>query len=60
MTAPITPKISEVLIKRREICGTCEFKKSVGVDLCSKCGCIIEGKIRLKGSKCPINKWTSI
>ena len=43
--------------ERRGICDSCEFKKNMGIDLCSKCGCIIEGKIRLKSSKCPIDKW---
>jgi len=56
----IKGNISEVIIKRREICAVCEFKKSVGVDICSKCGCIIEGKIRLKSSACPINKWDKV
>ena len=50
-------KISEFIIKRRGICDSCEFKKNMGIDLCFKCGCIIEGKIRLKSSKCPIGKW---
>jgi len=51
---------SEFVSLRREMCSICEFKKNVGVDLCSKCGCIIEGKIRLKSSTCPINKWDKV
>jgi len=52
--------MSEFIKSRKAICLACEFKKNVGVDLCSKCGCIIEGKIRLKSSACPINKWGKI
>ena len=51
---------SDIIIKeRRNICESCEHRKKMGVFLCSKCGCIIEGKIRLAASKCPIGKWSN-
>jgi len=44
--------------KRRAICDSCEFKeKLIGVNLCSKCGCAIWGKTKLRNQKCPQGKW---
>lgn len=50
----------ETIQTRKEICNNCEHKKkmTIAVDLCSQCGCIIAGKIRLKSSECPVGKWS--
>jgi hypothetical protein len=39
---------------RKDICLKCENYK---IFFCSHCGCSINLKIKLKKSKCPINKW---
>lgn len=39
--------------RRLEICGDCEYNKG----FCKKCGCIIRLKVKVKQTKCPINKW---
>jgi hypothetical protein len=39
---------------RKEICKKCENYK---VLYCTKCGCSISLKTKLKTAKCPINKW---
>lgn len=44
----------EEIYKRKKICDECPKKKIL---ICMVCGCILEGKIRLKNEKCPINKW---
>lgn len=53
-----TPK--KLLNQRLEICKSCEFwdaTKFNGTGRCNKCGCSTWAKLRLKTSKCPINKW---
>jgi hypothetical protein len=40
--------------KRKQICSDCEKRK---LGICTKCGCIIEMKIRWEISSCPIGKW---
>lgn len=39
---------------RKSICSNCENYK---IFFCAKCGCSVILKIKLKKSKCPINKW---
>ena len=48
---------TEVISTRLEICNSCEhlFKPT---NQCTQCGCFIEAKVRLKGSSCPIDKWS--
>ena len=51
------PNIQEDEIKRRlDICATCEFfvQKS---QRCSKCGCKLRFKRRLRSAHCPVGKW---
>jgi hypothetical protein len=52
----------DIIEKRLSLCKKCEF--AIGPKLhpdrkvkCNKCGCLINHKIRLKESFCPINKW---
>jgi len=61
MRLMIDPKERE---KRLEICESCEFNDKrrpklspVYLDVCLKCGCMIEAKARVWGSRCPIGKW---
>ena len=48
----------KVIEERRNICKKCEHYTKMGVYLCNKCGCIVEGKIRLSSSECPVGKWS--
>lgn len=53
-----TPKITKE--NRKQICDSCEYKKEefkTLIQICSKCGCVIEAKIRISSQSCPINKW---
>jgi len=50
-------------IRRFKICEECEFsrvafniKKIKGLG-CSKCGCFMNVKAKLKMMKCPVGKW---
>lgn len=48
------------LIRRKEICGACPEKQPHPIakaDYCTRCGCFIAGKTRLKRSTCPLHKW---
>lgn len=40
--------------ERRKICESCEFKKW---GVCTKCGCPIYAKPRIKDEECPEGKW---
>ena len=45
---------------RRLICSTCPKKTKeafTGVELCSKCGCVIMAKTALTHAVCPEGKW---
>jgi hypothetical protein len=41
--------------QRLDICKKCEYLKKL--DRCSKCGCVMSLKTKLKKAKCPIGKW---
>lgn len=47
--------------ERLEICNECEFNtqaKQTGIYFCSKCGCLIGGKVFSKHENpCPLKKW---
>lgn len=57
------PLTKEELQKLRlDICKSCPFvikpkKKNKGKHRCSKCGCYLEMKTRVKTEKCPKGKW---
>lgn len=40
--------------ERLGFCSSCEHNK---MGICRKCGCIIQGKVRFPGQKCPIGLW---
>ena len=45
--------------ERMNICKSCEhfiFKKTV----CSKCGCLMALKTKIRGSSCPVGKWKPV
>ena len=51
---------NELAAKRLEICNKCEKKKknSVGIYVCSECGCVLESKVFTPAEKgCPLGKW---
>lgn len=52
---------NETYHKRIGICNSCEYVKKVlnCLDVCSKCSCVIEAKIRLASASCPENKWAA-
>lgn len=41
-------------LRRLNICAICPAKR---VGVCTKCGCVINLKTKLKTEKCPLNKW---
>ena len=44
---------------RYEICKHCEhFSKMLKI--CKKCGCFMPGKVLMKNTRCPMNKWVEI
>lgn len=50
----------ETLIKRSEVCQSCEFwnaKAFNNTGRCLKCGCSTWAKLRMATEKCPIGKW---
>lgn len=53
----------EVLEERLNICHECEHFESKGyggTGKCNKCGCSIQGKLRMASSYCPVHKWSSV
>ena len=49
----------ELSSPRMKICLGCEYCKNVLLvgKVCSKCGCILRSKTRVKSEKCKLNKW---
>lgn len=45
----------EVQEKRLEICESCPFLNTIRQ--CKKCGCLVDAKVKLAGSSCPMKKW---
>lgn len=45
--------------KRLAICNKCDEAKHMrlGLIVCKKCGCLMNMKVALPKSKCPLNKW---
>jgi len=48
----LTDKV--IINNRLNHCKMCAHNK---LGVCSKCACIIEGKVRVKSSFCPVEKW---
>jgi rubrerythrin len=50
---------SYLVNRRMWICKKCEFleNKDSMLKKCTKCGCMMEAKVRLPLAKCPLNKW---
>lgn len=44
----------EALYERITACASCENNL---LGICKKCGCIIQAKIRIANTSCPINLW---
>jgi hypothetical protein len=42
--------------ERLEICKKCERLIALTVQ-CKECGCLMFWKTKVKGAKCPLNKW---
>jgi len=52
--------VSEEISKQRmDTCLNCEHLIKI-TKQCSKCGCFMETKTTLKGSFCPIGKWSAL
>jgi len=49
------PKFSQ---ERYDICMKCAQLNPIG--MCNKCGCVVLFKVKLRGSACPIGKWSAI
>ena len=53
-----TPK--DELLRRKRICGECEFNRE---DKCLQCGCRLAGwpnKLEWASERCPIGKWEAV
>jgi|TARA_B110000438_G_C15784566_1_gene637804 hypothetical protein len=53
---------TEKVEQRLKICDSCEhkvtiLKKSLKVDCCNECGCVLKAKAPFEHFKCPIGKW---
>ena len=46
-------------LKRAELCHSCEHYRRV-TRQCRKCGCIINLKVMIANSVCPIGKWNEV
>lgn len=53
----------ELIKSRLEVCDGCDKKAKFDSKLmsenhqCLECGCVIEYKVKIRASKCPLNKW---
>lgn len=47
---------NEKIQKRIEICNVCD-KLTKPFRLCSKCGCLVDSKVKLNEASCPLGKW---
>ena len=45
--------------ERLKICSSCEFLE-LPLKVCSKCGCSMDGKVKIATASCPINKWNKV
>jgi hypothetical protein len=43
--------------ERERICLTCEHLR---MGICTKCGCVIKGKVKFAKTSCPLKKWDKI
>lgn len=43
-------------LARYEICSACPHLTKFSGQ-CTKCGCFMKAKVKLKGASCPIGKW---
>jgi hypothetical protein len=52
---------SDLASERISICNECEFKNTIPIIHCGKCGCALKAKIfsPVKGA-CPENKWIEV
>lgn len=48
--------LDEIKQKRLEICKKCEHFIKL-THQCSKCGCLMDLKTKLRNASCPIDKW---
>lgn len=54
--AGVAPLEDAEVARRLDICRTCDHWRSSD-SRCSKCGCYVRHKTRLRSSSCPIGKW---
>jgi hypothetical protein len=45
--------------ERMRICSSCEFFR-YSDNRCSKCGCFMQNKTKLKKVECPVHKWDAV
>lgn len=46
-------------VKRWNICIACD-RLFTPTKTCKECGCFMKIKVRLKGSSCPLSKWSAL
>lgn len=51
-------KKEDLARRRKATCMACKFRKRIIItDICSKCGCVINSKVRVADEKCPKGFW---
>jgi hypothetical protein len=58
LTTAVNNRIApeEIQSSRLATCDSCEHLIKI-TRQCSKCFCVVDGKVLFKNSKCPIGKW---
>ena len=46
-------------LKRAELCHACEYYRRV-TKQCKQCGCLVNFKVMLAETSCPIGKWAEV
>jgi hypothetical protein len=46
-------------LKRAEICHACEYYRRA-TRQCKQCGCIVNFKVMLSDTRCPLDKWLEV
>ena len=49
---------SSVSKARQDVCNACPHRLKV-TNQCTKCGCFLAAKTKIKQEKCPLDKWDS-
>lgn len=57
LPAALQPAGQTTVASRLATCRACPELKTVPIERCGKCGCVIAAKIRSQRASCPLGKW---